>query len=189
MTRAAAIAGACVLACCAQAAETGQVLRAFVPNALLRQGEVRVVQSGGAIAVQTILYTRHPDRVIANICRKESGIWKPGQEHYDDSQSYCTALKAVPARLGKDGDGGVFRWMIEFREQAGDAGVAFIAIAARGDKDRLEISRGETLAAPPVSEAYVRKNMQLILVDVFGKEDGSRQVVDHLLQTLRTAPP
>ena len=66
------------------------VLRAFLPNSILRQGEVRVVETPESVTIQTILYTRLPGRVIETICGKEGKSWPPGSACHPDAQAYCT---------------------------------------------------------------------------------------------------
>ncbi|MCX6998381.1 MAG: hypothetical protein NTV49_15170 [Kiritimatiellaeota bacterium] len=168
------------------AEEPAYTLRAFVPNRLLRQGEVRVVVSNGTVAVQTILYTSLPDRVIAGICGKEAARWKSGQEHFGDSQAYCAALKEIPAALRKRNNGKikVYQWMIEFRHTPDADRVELRAIETSGDKERLRIAPQELLFTPQVPSAYIRKNMEMIMQDLFGKDEKNRDMLQRLIGQL-----
>ena len=162
-------------------------LRAFIPNSLLRQGEVRVVETPAAVTLQTILYTRFPGRVIETICGKEEKSWPPGSACREDSQAYCRALRAVPRLIEEGGRGGAYRWMIEFSAGPAAARVEFSEIAASGPREDLSIERARSLPAPAVSEAYIRKNMALILLDMFGAAADHEPAIARILRRLEEA--
>jgi hypothetical protein len=160
------------------------VLRAFVPNAMLRQGEVRVVETPGSICLQTLLYTRFPDRVLSAICAKERKNWPEGSACHEDALAYCRVLRSLPQERRGAGRDGAFRWMIEFMADATNACVVISEITLAGPRDGLLPGRTRSLPALPVSEAYVRTNMGLILTDLFGAMREADPVVGRILHRL-----
>lgn len=150
----------------AAGAGTEDVLRrAPVPNALLRQGEVRLVVGEGRIVVGTYLHTRHLDRVLAKIVRSEAINWP------DDPRAaaFVEALRAMAERAALAGSG-PREMAIRFEDRAG---VCCVVLARPGEERVL------------ASDAtYVRRNQELILADVFGSE-GAAALAD--LQAARAA--
>lgn len=151
----------------ASIAEADWSLRAFIPNSLVRQGEVRVVETSESVVVQTLLYTRFPDRVLSTICAKEEKSWPPGSACHEDAKEYCRVLKSLPRESRDAGRAGAFRWMIEFIADTGGARVEISEITTMGPRDGLRLERIRTLPVLAVSEPYVRSNMVLILSDRF----------------------
>ncbi len=172
-----------LLGAVASAGESGpgavRVLSAPIPNALLRQGEVRVFEDGDRVWIQTVLHTRFPERVIRAICEKEARNWPPEREGNRDSRAYCEALRAWMPELAAGP--GPAQWTIEF--SAGPAGAA-LRLSAPGEGGG---ERGIERPAPAVSATYIRGNMTAILQDQFG-QGRDRETAMRLIRRLETPP-
>jgi len=165
-------------------------LRSFLPNAPLRQGEIRIVETADTVSFQILLYTRFPWRVIRDICDKEENNWPPGSPCHGDSQKYCEALKTVPGSIERERKASgtrdaSYRWIIEFIASTSAPRVDLIEIQTQGPRNRLVVSRTRSLASPAVSEAYIRQNMAFILLDLFGSQREQKSEVTRLLHRLK----
>jgi hypothetical protein len=74
--------------------------------------------------------------------------------------------------------------MIEFMADATNACVVISEITLAGPRDGLLPGRTRSLPVLPVSEAYVRTNMGLILTDLFGAMREADPVVGRILHRL-----
>jgi hypothetical protein len=155
--------------------DAGRVVnRAYVPSPERRVGEVRLIERGGAVVVQTLLYSKVLKRVVAEIRAKEERNWPPERDGHADMQRYVAALEAarqeIWRRLPKDRTADrPQRLLIEF--VAGDR-AAEVALAEFDFVERhgaVEITARRPLATLDLSAPYVRRNMRLILQDAFGR--------------------
>ena len=80
-----------------------------------------------------------------------------------------------------------YRWMLEFIAGPAGARVEFSEISASGPREDLSIERARSLPAPAVSEAYIRKNMALILLDMFGAAADHEPAIARILRRLEEA--
>lgn len=152
-----------VLASCLGAPAAPEVLASTpVPNAWMRQGEVRLVRDGATtVVVESVLRTRFLDRVVHHIVEQEQANWSA--EH-PAATTYLARLQDVAAALKKQGRG-PHALTIRFEVVADQARVRLIHPAPGN--------------APPVTHElhlppnYVRRNQALILQDAF-KDDASR---------------
>ncbi len=163
------------------------LLRAFVPNSVLRQGEVRVVETPESVVVQTLLYTRFPDRVLSSICAKEEKNWPVGSACREDAMAYCRALKDLPREWRDSRRADAFRWMIEFIADARGARVEISEVTTSGPREELLPARARALPPLAVSEPYVLANMGLILSDIFGSARKQEPEVLRLRTRLKEA--
>jgi hypothetical protein len=176
---------ASALACArASAAEEETILaRAWVPNALLRQGEVRLVRHGDEVVVQSVLHTAYARRAREHIAGKERLHW-PGSA---DAASYMKSLdEAIAAYEAARASSKESRGLaIEFRTGPGGARVDFRLPVVSHGRDGLRVEPSTAWRTLDLSPVYVEKNQELILEDTFGKRG------DKALAALRglRAPP
>lgn len=78
------------------------VRSAFVPSRPLPQGEVLLLRRGDAVVMQTVLFSRYLDRVVAEIRRKEQAHWPPGRQGHADSERYLDALASARDGIRRD---------------------------------------------------------------------------------------
>ena len=69
--------------------------RADVPDPVRKLGEVRLVQRGDAVVVQTLLLTTALSRVVAEIRQKETANWPAGAPGHEDMERYAAAIERV----------------------------------------------------------------------------------------------
>ncbi len=88
------------LAAALAAADT-PIAHVAVPEPSRRVGEVRVHRHGGVRIVQTMLYTKLLERVVAEIARKEAANWPPERAGHADAERYIAALREAAAMIPK----------------------------------------------------------------------------------------
>ncbi len=141
--------------------------RAPVPSAWFRVGEVRIVRRGDTDVVQTILRTRYLARVAARIVEKDRSNWPPGSSGRTDSDRYVEALERAAADVLRAERQDVPSLLIEFARGPGVSAVVFAEPRVVRDADGLHVSDARTLAVLRPSEAYVERDMILIVSDSF----------------------
>lgn len=142
-----------------------------VPDPVRKVGEVRLVQRGDAVVVQTVLVTKALARVVAEIRKKEERNWPEGADGRADMLRYVAALDAARGELGArreatDDDDRRQRLLIEFAASP-DAVAMELATFADGDVDGPQLPGRTSLARLDLSRAYVVRNMRLIVADAF----------------------
>ena len=165
------------------------VRRAAVPSRLLRQGEVRLVQRGDTVVVQTVLLTRYLGRVTHAIREKELQNWPEGAPGAADAAHYRDAL-ARAAAMVSSGEGAEdghersrrHRLAIEFICGADTGTVRFLQPEVGEDADGLAMLGAKPLFDLEVSRTYVARNQELIVADSLGAEGVAA------LARLRSAP-
>lgn len=157
--------------------------RAPVPSRVLRQGEVRLVQRGSNIVVQTILFTRYLPRVSRAIMQKEVRNWPPGDA---DAAHFRDALaQAVQAVLRDAAGEGRVALGFDFVCGPNAAEVTFYRPDVVPTGEGLDVKGTAPMASIEVSPEYVRGNQELILQDNFGA-DAERVIRE--LRRLRPDP-
>lgn len=150
------------------------VRSAQVPSSWFPQAEVRLVRRGKAAVLQTVIFSPHLERVVAEIRRKESSAWPPGRNGREESARYVDALgraaREAERRFRERGARGDRRrtLLIEFVLSAGDSFVAFYDPEVRGDFGSLRIGELRVLEILPLARRYVRENLYEIAVDSLG---------------------
>lgn len=149
---------------------SGEILHAdtVVPEPSRKVGEVRLLQRGDAVVVQTLLSTRLLERVIAEIGSKEKRNWPEGDEA---TAAYLAALDNARRRLeqrdaGPDWSRRRHRLLIEFAA-ADDYGAVFVGTYDFAGDGRTVRDR-EVFEVLSLRRDYVLRNMRLILADSFG---------------------
>lgn len=144
--------------------------RAYVPSPERRVGEVRLIERGESVVVQTILYTRVLKRVVGEIRAKEEANWPADRPGHADMRRYVEALEAARdaigksvARLDRRADREQ-RLLIEFVAGPRCAVTLGIPEVAR-ENGEIRVVSLQPLASLDLSAEYVRRNMLLILDD------------------------
>jgi len=134
--------------------------RAEVPNGIIPQAEIRLIERDSEMVVQSLIQTRFPEKVRSKIVKSEQANW-PG---HADVAAYITALEAAFARYEK-------RSMLAIDFVSGPGGT------------RVDFSfpPAPVWRSLPLSAAYVQRNQEHILADAFGKET---EDVVHVLRKL-----
>lgn len=145
--------------------------RAFVPSERRPQGEVRVVRRGERVVVQTLLYTRVPNRVFAAIGDKERQNWPVPAPEHADMESYLAALeelrRVAVAREGATETDRRLRVLIEFVDASDETCVALGAVDLEEQGGVVGIRTRDEPALLRLSAEYVRRNMRFIVADAF----------------------
>ena len=138
-----------------------------VPSAWFRVGEVRIVRRGDTDVVQTILRTRYLSRVAARIAEKDRSNWPPGSSGRADSDRYVEALERAADDVLRADRREVPSLLIEFARGPGVSAVVLAEPHVVRDADGLHVSDARTIAVLRASEAYVERDMILIVSDSF----------------------
>lgn len=141
------------------------VARIDVPNRFIPQGEVRLVDRGTEIVVQSAIKTRYPGKVFRKISKSEKINW-PGNP---EMEFYLSALEAAFAEYEKREKGTVLT--IDFTAGPG------------GTRVDISFPPAAVWRSLPLSAVYVQKNQEYILADAFGKE------ADAVIKKLRILNP
>jgi hypothetical protein len=147
------------------------VKRTDVPDATRKVGEVRLVQRGDAIVVQTLLATKVMSRVLAEIRKKETGNWPADRPGHEDMERYLAAIdeKAEALRGARDaGDGDRrVRLAIELVATKDAEGLVLATFAGDERSGFLAPTDRRVLETVALGRSYVVRNMRLILSDAF----------------------
>jgi len=169
--------------------DTERILaRGVVPEPARRVGEVRLIERGDSIVVQTLLYTKVLKRVVGEIRGKEERNWLPGAPGYDESRRFVAALEAAREAVWKEAarlERGADReqcLLIEF--VAGPRHVVTLAVPEIDRKDgEVRITATRPLQSLDLSAEYIRRNMLLILDDSLHLGEGEvRQLAPRLFE-------
>jgi hypothetical protein len=139
--------------------------RAEVPNRIIPQGEVRLVERGAEVVVQSVIETRFPGKVLSKIVKSERKNW-PGNP---EMETYVTALEEAFAEYGN-------------RTMGTSLAIDFVA-GPGGTRVDFSFPPAAVSRSLPLSAAYVQKNQEYILADAFGKQAGA------VILTLRKLNP
>jgi hypothetical protein len=155
------------------------VRKAFVPNPIQRIGEVRILRRSDATVVQTLIYSKVPERVIGEIRKKENANW-PGNA---DAAAYLEALAEVQKsiRLPAESRGADRRYKIwiDFVAAPETAFIAMGSFQSEVRNGKLEVVSRETLKVLEPSREYVERNQRLIAADSFQVEDAATLLPEH----------
>ncbi len=147
------------------------VKRTDVPDATRKVGEVRLLQRGDAIVVQTLLATKVMSRVLAEIRKKETGNWPADRPGHEDMERYLAAIdeKAEALRGARDaGDGDRrVRLAIELVATKDAEGLVLATFAGDERSGFLAPTDRRVLETVALGRSYVVRNMRLILSDAF----------------------
>ena len=145
------------------------VTRTDVPDATRKVGEVRLVQRGDAIVVQTLLATKVMSRVLSEIRKKETGNWPEGQPGREDMERYMAAVERNADALRDERDAGDRRIRLAIELVATkDAQELVLATFAGGEVGGyLAPTERRVLETVALGRPYVVRNMRLILADSF----------------------
>lgn len=121
-----------------------------VPNSLIPQGEIRLLDRGEDVVVQSLIQTRFPGKVRGKIVGSERENW-PGNP---DAESYISALEAAFAEYAT-------------RKKGTTLAIDFVA-GSNGTRVDFSFPPDAVWRSLPLSDAYVQKNQEYILADAFG---------------------
>jgi hypothetical protein len=163
-------------------AETRVLARANVPNAVLKQGEVRVVVRDGETIVQTILHTRYQRLVRNRIERNETKNWPDRPE----AAVYMAALEQALEHyaLKKRESAEPVGLVIDFVDGPESDRVDFRVVSVGRGTDGYTVDQGELWRSLRFPQDYIRRNQEHIVEDVFGRE---ATVVLDVLQRARSS--
>ena len=139
--------------------------RAEVPNSIIPQAEVRLIERGTEVVVQSVIETRFPGKVRKKITKSERENWLGNSE----METYIAALEEAFAEYAKQKKGTTLS--IDFISGPGGTRIDF------------NFSSATVWRSLPLSAAYVQKNQEYILADAFGKQSPA------VIQTLRNLNP
>jgi hypothetical protein len=138
-----------------------------VPDPARKVGEVRLLQRGPGVVVQTLLVTKLLSRVVSEIHDKEHGNWPAD---YEPARSYLAALDAARDAVEKgDSEGGDRhrRLLIEFAADDQAATVSFGTFDSDAEARTITPRNRRILQTLALPRDYVLRNMRLILADSF----------------------
>ena len=153
--------------------------RTDVPNSIVPQAEVRLVRRGGEMIVQSVILPRFPGKVRNKITTAEQKNW-PGNV---DAAAYVAALEEAFAEYAEAHDSKTTALIIDFVSSAESTRVDFLFATAVRDKSGITIQPSAEWRSLDLSDYYVTKNQEYILIDAFGKQ------ADTLIKILRTSTP
>jgi len=153
--------------------------RTDVPNSIVPQAEVRLVRRGGEMIVQSVILPRFPGKVRNKITTAEQKNW-PGNV---DAAAYVAALEEAFAEYAEAHDSKTTALIIDFVSSAESTRVDFLFATAVRDKAGITIQPSAVWRSLDLSDYYVTKNQEYILIDAFGKQ------ADTLIKILRTSTP
>jgi hypothetical protein len=147
------------------------VMRTDVPDATRKVGEVRLVQRGDAIVVQTLLSTKVVSRVLAEIRKKETANWPADRPGHEDMERYLGTIERNAEALrgerdAADGDRRV-RLAIELVATKDAQGLVLATFGGGDAGGYLEPTERRVLETAALGRPYVVRNMRLILADTF----------------------
>jgi hypothetical protein len=147
------------------------VKRTDVPDATRKVGEVRLVQRGDAIVVQTLLATKVIARVLAEIRKKETANWPADRPGHDDMERYLSAIDESAETLRGERDAGDgdrrVRLAIELVATKDAQGLVLATFAGGETGGFLAPTDRRVLETVALGRPYVVRNMRLILADSF----------------------
>jgi hypothetical protein len=142
---------------------------------MIPQAEVRLVRRGEEMVVQSAILPRFPNKVRKKILASEQQNW-PGSP---DAHAYVAALEDAFETYAKEHDRKTTALVIDFVSSADRSRVDFLFAAAVRNQEGITIQTAPVWRSLDLSDDYIRKNQENILVDAFGKN------ADALIKTLR----
>lgn len=145
----------------------------FIPSAQNRHGEVRVLKREGVDCVQTLLYSPALARGLKAIRGKEFGAWPEGSPGHADSTNYLAALRQAETTVREEFERRADRtelrqkMLIEYLCAEHTAWVALYRVELAEQDGAMKITRAEPLDVRPVSCAYARRAMDLMIENAF----------------------
>jgi hypothetical protein len=164
------------------------VLGAFVPSAIMPQGEVRLIRRGGAVVMQTVLHTRFLNRAVAEIRNKELASWPKDRAGHEDALRYIDAVlearNRIQERAGRRGRGGDRRqaMLIEFVLSGSASTVEISEPEVERVNGHLRVVSRRPITGLELSRTYVRGDIYEIARDALGLgEKESKDILEPLL--------
>ena len=150
--------------------------RAYVPNGLFPQGEVRLIQRGSETIVQSVLQTRFVKRVRDHIAKNEQNNWR----QHPDAAAYLRSLDEafLEYQNRKESGKNEVALAIEFIDAPNAARVDFSFPMMSQDKHGFHVQPTKIWKSLKLSSDYIRKDQEHILVDAFKKR--AADPLDHL---------
>lgn len=148
--------------------ETGILARTDVPNTVLKQSEVRLVLRNEDTVVQTILHTRFQNLVKKRITSNERKHWPDSQEATRYLAALEQALEQYASR--KRQAQGPLGLVIDFVDGIESDRVDFSFVSVSPGRDGYIVGQAVLWRSLGLSQEYIRRNQEYIVVDVFGKE-------------------
>ena len=179
--RLSAAAGLAALLCGPAGAEV--LARAWVPNAVLPQGEVRLLSLDGEVVVQSVLRTRFEGRVESHIAGNERRNWGD----HADAAAYVAALEEAFREYKRRTSSapGALALVIDFASGPDAQRVDFRFAPVSKNKEGLQVGPAPSWRTLSLSAEYIMKNQERILADAMGdRADEARRT----LRNLRPSP-
>lgn len=146
------------------AAVRGELVEtAPLPNRWMPQGEFRLYSEPHETRIEIVLHTRFLDRVLNAIAEKEKANWGPD---HPEARQYLELLANARQRLEPVARFGARASLVIEFSDASTGGVIRISSARVTEVDgHLQVEQPVELASFAPSQAYLRRNMALILAD------------------------
>lgn len=154
-----------------------------VPSPEQPQGEVRIVQRGKAMVVQTLLYTKILKRVVGAICKKEQATWPQQRPEHGESKRYVETLRQIRQEIegerkaGATGNERLQTLLIEFVLDEQQSSIGLYEPTYGGEDGQLVVRDRRPLAVWPASRRYISENMLEIVKDAFALDDAAAKAL------------
>jgi hypothetical protein len=142
--------------------------RVNVPNAVLKQGEVRLIVQDGETIVQTILHTRFKSLVKKRIVGNETKNWPDRPEAVVYVAALEQALEYYASRK-RESERPV-GLVIDFVDGPNSHRVDFSIASVGKGPGGYSVEKGDLWRSLIFPQDYIRRNQEHIVVDVFGSE-------------------
>lgn len=154
--------------------------RTDVPNSFIPQAEVRLVRRGEEMVVQSVILPRFPGRVLKKIATNEQENWP----NDPNAQTYLATLERAFGIYRDEHDMKTTALVIDFVAGEESTRIDFYFAPACRKEDGITMKPDTIWKSLRLSEAYIQKNQEYILIDAFGDEAS-----EHIktLQTHRNA--
>jgi hypothetical protein len=146
--------------------------RTYLPSADRVHGELVLAQRGGALVMDTLLYSNSLRRGADRIRKKELFYWPAERAGAEDSARYLAALEqakrhvlerfehSAPTDSGAKRDPKP-RLLIEFTLDGNDAQVVFYDVEVEATKSGFAVNERRQIVSVDTSPAYVRRAMRI----------------------------
>lgn len=141
-----------------------------------KHGEVRLIARGSAQVVQTLLYSRVLNRVVAEIRARERANWPVGRAGHEASERYLAALERAERAIPRSSDAGPGAkrersrpLLIEFAVSNSHAIVALLEPEVERVEGALKIEGARLIEVLELPRDFVQQDMELIAEEHLGK--------------------
>jgi hypothetical protein len=162
------------------------IRKAFIPSEKRIHGELRLVKRGGAMVLQTLLYSRFLRLGLDSIRSKELYYWPPSQPGHEDSARYLAAIESAKKNIFADFDAREDKsdprqkMLIEFVLSKDDASFAVCEVELDQKGREVTIRSRKPLVVERASRAYIARAMKI------QADNGFKAAVPELEEALKS---